>query len=199
MDAWCQLKSLYIYIKAEHSEPQMSNPYMIEIWRAIDQFELVIEQQNNSFHVKAVVMKDSGTITYLDKRDTFRTLNEEQLADWRCKHNHNINVLLHDMACSPEKYSIEIDDQDRIAFYQDSIFLTSFGLDDQSRPHLFYQPTPDGTITGTLFNRWGTHGGLAHSAGCHPIDSNFMYQTEIWTPSTKSLVETFGKGIFDLE
>jgi hypothetical protein len=144
-------------------------------------------------------MEDGGIITYLDKRDTFRTLTEEQLADWRFNHNHNIYVLLHNLACSPEKYSVEIDDQDRIAFYQDSVFLTRFGLDDQLRPQFFYQPTSDGAITGTIFNRWGTHDGLVHSAGGHPLDSNFMYQTEIWTPSTKSLVETFGKEIFDVE
>lgn len=195
--AWCDLKSLYI--KAEHTEPQMTIPYQSEIWRGIDRFEVVIEQQNDSFHVKGVVNESGGTIRYYDLRDTTRILTSEQLESWRFDHNHNIYVLLHDFGCSPEDYRVEIDENERLAFYRDSIFVTSFGLDDQLRPHLFYRQNPDGSISGSRFSHWGTDGGLVHSAGGHPLDSNFVYRTEIWKPGLGTLKETFGEKVFDVQ
>ena len=194
---WCELRSLYI--KAEHTEPQMEIPYQSEIWRAIDQFDLVIEQQNDSFHVKGVFNESAGTIRYFDKRDTFRNLTDEQLQDWKFGHNHNIYVLLHDLACRPEDYSVEIDKDERLAFYQNSVFVTSFVLDEQLRPHIFYHPNSDGTVSGSRFTHFGNDGGLVHSAGGHPLDSNFMYRTELWQPSNKSLEETFGKSVYDID
>ncbi len=195
--AWCELRSLYI--KATHTEPQMTIPYQSEIWRAIDQFELVIEQQNDSFHVKAVTNEAEGTVRYYDKRDTFRLLTPEQLREWEYDHHHNIYVMLHDLGCNPENYTAQLDDNDHLAFYQDSVFLTSFGLDDQMRPHLFFVPGPDGTIRGSRFTHWGTDNQLVHSAGGHPLDSNFMYRTQIWQPSKTSLREAFGEDIFEID
>ncbi len=192
-EAWCRLKSLYI--KASHSEPQMPLPYTSEIWRAIDTFELVIEQQNDSFHVKGIFNNKEGIVRYLDKRDTFRLLSPEQLEDWEYGHKHNVYVLLHDLACTPENFRVEIDEQDRLAFYRDTIFEVSFGLDEQKRPYLFYQPNRDGSVSGSVFTHWGTDNGLVHSAGGHPLDSNFVYRTEIWIPSELSLSETFGDEI----
>ena len=196
-EAWCRLKSLYI--KAQHTEPQMPIPYTSEIWRGIDTFELVIEQQNDSFHVKAVFNQDGGKVRYLDRRDTFRILSPEQLADWEYGHNHNVYVLLHDLACDANSYSVEIDDHDRLSFYRDTVFEVSFGLDSDMRPYLFYQPNKDGTISGSVFTHWGTDEGLVHSAGGHPLDSNFVYRTEIWLPSNASLKETFGEELFQLD
>lgn len=196
-EPWCELRSLYI--KAEHTEPQMTIPYQSEIWRGIDRFELIIEQQNDSFHVKGVFNPQVGTIRYYDKRDTSRVLTQEQLEGWHFDHNHNVYVLLHDLGCNPENYTVEIDDEERLSFYQDSVLVTSFGLDDQMRPHLFYTPNSDGLVSGSTFTHWGTHEGLVHSAGGHPLDSNFMYRTEIWQPSTKPLKEAFGEQIFELE
>ncbi|MGI9547779.1 MAG: hypothetical protein ACR2MM_11105 [Flavobacteriaceae bacterium] len=196
-EAWCKLKSLYI--KAQHTEPQMPLPYTSEIWRAIDTFELVIEQQNDSFHVKAVITADEGRVRYYDKRDTVRIFSPEQLADWAYGHKHNVYVLLHDLACKPEQYLVEIDDQNRLTFYRDTIFEVSFGLDELKRPYLFYQPNPDGSVSGSILTRWGTDDGLVHSAGGHPLDSNFVYTTEIWIPSEKSLIEDFGKTLFTLD
>lgn len=196
-EAWCELKSLYI--KAEHTEPQMSMPYQSEIWRGIDQFELVIEQQNDSFHVKGVVNKLGGKVRYYDQRDTFRILTDQQLKEWEFDHIHNIYVMLHNLGCNPENYRVQIGEENRLTFYQDSIFFTSFGLDDQLRPYLFYHPNFDGTVSGSTFTHWGTDGGLVHSAGGHPLDSNFMYRTEIWQPSTKPLKEAFGKEIFETQ
>ena len=196
-DAWCRLKSLYI--KARHTEPEMPLPYTSEIWRATDTFELVIEQQNEDFHVKAVFNEQEGLVRYLDKRDTFRILTPEQLADWAYGHKHNVYVLLHDLACSPETYRVVIDDLDRLAFYRDTIFEVSFGLDDQMRPYLFYQPNPDGSVSGSIFTHWGTDNGLVHSAGGHPQDSNFIYRTEIWKPSELPLRESFGEEIFNID
>ena len=196
-EKWCKLKSLYI--KANHTEPQMPLPYTSEIWRAIDTFELVIEQQNDSFHVKAVINTNEGIVRYYDKRDTIRFFTEEQLADWAYGHKHNVYVLLHDLACNPEEYAVEIDEEQRLAFYRDTVFEVSFGLDELLRPHLFYQPHPDGSVTGSVFNRWGTDEGLVHSAGGHPLDSNFIYTTEIWKPSEEGLLEEFGEDIFNLD
>ena len=197
MEAWCRLKSLYI--KAEHTEPQMPIPYTSEIWRALDTFELVIEQQNDSFHVKAVITEKEGLVRYYDKRDTFRVLSAEQLSDWSFGHKHNVYVLLHDLACNPAKYQVEIDEHDRLTFYKDSIFEVSFGLDQKKRPYLFYQPHPDGSVSGSIFTHWGTDDGLVHSAGGHPLDSNFIYRTEIWKPSSLSLKEEFGDELFKIE
>ena len=196
-EAWCRLKSLYI--KAEHTEPQMSIPYQSEIWREIDEFELVIEQQNDSFHVKAVIDRDGGTIRYLDKRDTIRILDEDQLRNWEYNHDHNVYVLLHKLGCNPQDYTVELDEEGRLAFYRDTVFVTSFGLDESSRPHLFYSPSPDGKINGSRFTHWGTDGGLVHSAGGHPLDSNFVYRTKIWQPSEEPLKNVFGEEIFEIE
>ena len=137
-DRWCKLKSLYI--RANHTEPKMPLPYKSEIWRAIDTFELVIEQQNDSFHVKAVINDKQGVVRYYDKRDTVRIFTEEQLSDWAYGHKHNVYVLLHDLACNPELYMVEIDQEERLAFYKDTVFEVSFGLDNLKRPYLFYQP-----------------------------------------------------------
>ena len=196
-EKWCGLQSLYI--KAEHTEPQMDIPYQSEIWRGIDQFELVIEQQNDSFHAKGVFNKYGGTVRYYDKRDTIRVLTEAQLKDEAFDHNHNIYVLLHKFGCNPENYSVAIDDNERLAFYKDSVFVSSFGLDDQSRPYLFYKPNPAGSISGSIFTHWGTDEGLVHSAGGHPLDSNFVYRTEIWKPGTLPIKEMFGEKIFDIK
>lgn len=196
-EAWCRLKSLYI--KAEHNEPKMPIPYTSEIWRATDTFELIIEQQNADFHVKAVFSEKEGIVRYLDKRDTFRILTPEQLADWAFGHKHNIYVLLHDLACEPEKYSVVIDDLDRLSFYRDTIFEVSFGLDDKKRPYMFYHPNPDGTVSGSIFTHWGIDNGLVHSAGGHPLDSNFIYRTEIWKPSELPLRQSFGEEVFLLD
>lgn len=197
MERWCRLKSLYI--RAEHTEPEMPIPYTSEIWRAIDTFELVIEQQNDSFHVKAVITDKQGLVRYYDQRDTMRILTPEQLADWAYGHKHNVYVLLHDLACDPQNYRVEIDAQERLTFYKDQVYEVSFGLDELKRPFMFYQPNPDGSVSASIFTRWGTHEGLVHSAGGHPLDSNFVYRTEIWEPSQKSLKETFGEEIFQLD
>lgn len=196
-EAWCRLKSLYI--KAQHTEPDMPLPYTSEIWRAIDTFELIIEQQNDNFHVKAVITNKEGRVRYYDKRDTLRLLTSEQLADWAYGHKHNVYVLLHDLACAPEKYQVEVDQDNRLSFYRDSIFEVSFGLDELKRPYLFYQPNVDGSVSGSIFTRWGTDSGLVHSAGGHPLDSNFIYTTEIWKPSELSLEEEFGESLFLLD
>jgi len=195
--AWCDLKSLYI--KAIHTEPQMVIPYQSEIWRGIDRFELIIEQQNDSFHVKGIITDDGGTIRYFDKRDTTRSLTEEQLKDWKFDHEHNVYVLLHHLGCNPELYDVKIEDNGRLSFSQDSIFITSFGLDDLKRPHLFYKPNSDGTVSGSIFTHWNTDEGLVHSAGGHPLDSNFMYRTQLWKPGKKPLNEEFGENIFNIE
>ena len=196
-DAWCRLKSLYI--KARHTEPEMKKPYTSEIWRAIDTFELVIEQQNENFHAKAVITGSEGIVRYYDKRDTFRILTSEQLADWAYGHNHNVYVLLHKLGCNPQDYLVEIDEMDRLTFYRDTVFEVSFGLDDKMRPALFYQPNRDGSVSGSIFTRWGTDNGLVHSAGGHPLDSNFIYTTEIWDPAELPLKERYGQELFDIE
>ena len=71
--AWAALRALYI--KAEHTEPQIPAPYQSEIWRGIDEFELRIDQGNDSFHALARVNAQGGTVTYLDDRDSTRVLS----------------------------------------------------------------------------------------------------------------------------
>ena len=195
LERWCEVRSLYI--KAEHAEPQMSMPYQSEIWRALDTFQLVIEQQNSEFHVRGIFTEDRGHIRYLDQRDTFRLLSDEQLADWKFNHAHNVYVLLHQLACNPNHYLVELGVDEQLSFYQDSIFIVRLGLDEQNRPHLFYQPTPDDTISGSRFTRWEEDQGLVHSAGGHPLDSNFWYVTELWEPSNNSFIDTYGLEIMN--
>lgn len=196
-EAWCKLKSLYI--KAEHTEPQMTIPYQSEIWRGIDRYELVIEQQNDSFHAKGVLDQHGGTIRYYDKRDTSRILTETQLKEWEFDHNHNVYVVLHRLGCNPQDYRVTLDDEGRLAFFKESVFVTRFGLDGQSRPFEFFSPNLDGTVSGSVFTHWGTDEGLVHSAGGHPLDSNFVYRTQIWKPSELPLKEAFGEEIFSVE
>ena len=193
-EAWCQTRS--IYIKAEHTEPDMNIPYTSEIWRDLDVFDLQIEQQNDSFHVKARMDINEGIVNYLDKRDTSRILTKEQLEDWNFGHDHNVYVLLHHIACEPEAYEVGIDDDGRLNFSLNGIFSTGFFLDDQHRPYMFYAPNSDGTIQGSKFTKWGTDGGLVHSAGGHPLDSSFVYTTELWIPSKLSLKESLRQGLF---
>ena len=194
-ERWCALRSLYI--KAEHTEPQMTIPYQSEIWRGIDTFQVIIEQQSDSFHVKAIFTDQGGTIHYLDDRDTLRTLSEEQLASWKFGNKHNVYVLLHDLACEPSAYTATIEGEE-LVFYQNVTFIVRFGLDEMNRPHLFYHPTANGEIVGSRFTQWGTDQGLVHSAGGHPLDSNFLYVTEEWVSSEQSLMESFGTEIFDI-
>lgn len=193
-EKWCELRSLYI--KAEHIEPQMTIPYQSEIWRAMDKFELVIEQQNDSFHVKAVLRENSGKIRYYDQRDTSRDLTIDQLESWKYDHRNNVYVILHELACEPAKYRVELAENEGITFYQDTTFVSRFVLDDQWRPYMFYRPNADGTTSGSVFTHWGIDDGLVHSAGGHPLDSNFMYRSELWQPSNKSLEEAFGPNVF---
>ena len=194
-ERWCNLRSLYI--KAQHEEPQMTIPYRSEIWRAIDTFELVIEQQNDSFHVKAVITSESGVVTYLDDRDTSRVLSADQLEGWKHGHDHNVYVLLHNLACRPSAYRV-VANNGRIEFYNGMEFVTSFELDAQNRPYKFYHPDVEGKVQGSIFTRWGEDDGLVHSAGGHPLDSNFIYLTEIWKPSNLPLTEAFGAEIMEV-
>lgn len=189
MDGWANLRSLYI--KALHTEPQMDLPYDSEIWRSVDEFKLRIKQGNEKFRVLAEIDENQGKVTYLDQRDTFRLFSAEELSNWKFDNQHNVYVALRELALAPSKFSVKTNKEERLDFFRDSVFYVSFGLDEENRPHLFYHPTSDGKVVGSLFNRWGTDGGLIHSAGGHPLDSNFMYITEIWQPSMKSFDETF--------
>ena len=195
--AWCNLKSLYI--RAEHSEPQLNMPYQSEIWRAMDTFELVIEQQSDEMHVKGVFTETGGTIRYYDHRDTTRILSEEQLQGWKFSHNHNVYVLLHQLGCDPQAFRVEWEDDKRLNFYRETDYLVGFELDTENRPYLFFPPTEDGGITGSIFNQWGTDQGLVHSAGGHPLDSSFFYTTQSWIPNKESLVNAFGAEILKID
>ena len=186
--AWCELQSLYI--KAEHTEPQMTQAYQSEIWRSMEDFDVIIEQQNDSFHVRAVFNDSLAKVTYLDHRDTFRILSDEQITNWRFSNAHNVYVLLHDFACDPDEYTVKNDDR-QLIFLKDSITLCKFGLDEDLRPHLFYAPDQKGKLNGSIFTHWATDNGLVHSAGGHPLDSNFIYRTEEWIPAYGSLRESF--------
>ena len=192
--AWCDLQSLYI--KAEHTEPPMTDPYLSEIWRSMDYFDVIIEQQNDSFHVRAEFNEGPGIVRYLDHRDTFRTLSEEQIGNWRHSNKHNVYVILHDLACDPGNYEAKME-REQLSFYKDSVLICRFGLDKELRPHLFFAPDQNDKLNGSRFTHWGTDKGLVHSAGGFPLDSSFMYQTQEWTPSNKALRESFDIGSDD--
>ncbi|MDX1410323.1 MAG: hypothetical protein R3330_19365, partial [Saprospiraceae bacterium] len=194
-DAWCALRSLYI--KAEHTEPDMDQPYQSEIWRGIDTFDLIIEQQNADFHVKGIFSDARAEIRYLDERDSSRVLTADQRSAWRFDHEHNVYLLLHDLACNPQLYNVVREADQYLAFYRDSVFVTGFGLDQQLRPERFHRPNPDGSISESMFTHWGSDGGLVHSAGGHPLDSSFFYLTEIWQPSRLTLLEAFGQEVYE--
>ncbi len=186
---WADLRALYI--KAEHTEPQMSQPYQSEIWRGIDEFELRIVQGNDSFHTVARVNARGGNVAHLDHRDTTRVLTTEQLEEWEFDHNHNVYVVLHRLGKNPAAFRAVLEETDRLTFYEDDHLLTAFRLDDQLRPHLFYQPTREGNLVASEFSTWGTHRGLTHSAGGGPLDGDFHYTTSVWEPSNRSFSESF--------
>jgi hypothetical protein len=186
---WANLRALYI--KAEHTEPQMSQPYRSEIWRGIDEFELRIDQGNDSFHALARVNAQGGTVAYLDDRDSTRVLSSEELAQWKFEHDHNVYVVLLRLGKHPWAFRVVLEETDRLTFYEDDQLLAAFRLDDQLRPHLFYQPARDSRLSASEFSEWGTHGGLTHSAGGGPLDGNFHYTTLEWQPSNRSFSETY--------
>ena len=185
---WADLRALYI--KAEHTEPQMSQPYQSEIWRGIDEFEMRIDQGNDSFHTVARVNARGGQVTY-HHRDTTRVLTAEELAEWEFDHNHNVYVVLHRLGKNPGTFRAVLEETDRLTFYEDDHTLTAFRLDDQLRPHLFYSPTLEGDLVASEFSRWGTHDGLTHSAGGGPLDGDFHYTTLVWEPSKRSFAQSF--------
>ena len=185
---WADLRALYI--KAEHTEPQMSQPYQSEIWRGIDEFEMRIDQGNDSFHTVARVNARGGQVTY-HHRDTTRVLTAEELAEWEFDHNHNVYVVLHRLGKNPGTFRAVLEETDRLTFYEDDHTLTAFRLDDQLRPHLFYSPTLEGDLVASEFSSWGTHDGLTHSAGGGPMDGDFHYTTLVWEPSKWSFAQSF--------
>jgi hypothetical protein len=188
IERWCKLRS--VYIKAKHFEPQMNLPYTSEIWRSMDDFDLIIEQQNDSFHVRGIMNDSLAVVNYLDKRDTSRVLSEELLEEWKFGNHHNVYVVLHRLACDPSSHIAKIEN-DQLAFYKDSVFVSRFGLDEEMRPHMFYAPNSDGSESGSRFTKWGIDDGLVHSNGGHPMDSSFLYITEVWQPGYSTVRESF--------
>ena len=186
---WAELRALYI--KAEHTEPQMSQPYQSEIWRGVDEFEIRIDQGNDSFHALARVNAQGGTVAYLDDRDTTRVLTPEELEEWEFDHNHNVYVVLHRLGKYPAAFRAVLEETDRLTFYEGDHLLSAFRLDDQLRPHLFYSPTLEGNLAPSEFSRWDTHQGLVHSAGGGPLDGDFHYTTLEWVPSQRSFAESY--------
>lgn len=191
--AWCNVKSLYV--KAEHTQPDMESSYQSEIWRDLDKFDMVIEQQGKGFHVKAKIKGNGGSIQYLDERDTSRILTPEQIETWRHNNKHNVYVVLHKLSCQPEAYTVRIEPDEMLAFYSDTSLYAKFKLDEKLRPHQFYAPNPEGKVSGSQFTKWGNTNGLIHSAGGQPLDGSFAYTTEEWIPSDKPLQAAFAEDV----
>ena len=188
--AWAEVRSLYV--KAEHDEPQMDIPYQSQIWRALDTFQLLIEQENDSFHVSGYFTEAAGTITYLDKRDTFRTLSDEQLADWKFGHNHNVYVVFHELGNNPSNFEARQSGKE-IYFYKNNSFYAGFELDSLWRPFKYLHLNSDSSRSWAHFRKLGTDQGLTHSNGGHPEDSSFWYTTEVWEASKKSFEELYSE------
>ena len=186
---WANLRALYI--KAEHTEPQIPQPYQSEIWRGIDEFELRIVQGNDSFHTMARVNAQGGKVVYLDHRDTTRVLTPGQLEEWEFDHNHNVYVVLHRLGKNPQAFRVVLEETDRLTFYEDDHLITAFRLDEQFRPHLFYHLAREGDLVPSEFSTWGTHHGLVHSTGGGPLDGDFHYTTLVWEPSNRSFSDSY--------
>ncbi|NNC95921.1 MAG: hypothetical protein HKN92_10190 [Chitinophagales bacterium] len=184
LQKWCELSALYV--KAKHWENDINGPYTSEIWREIDSFNVQIEQKHQTFHVRASINNTEGKVSYLDHRDTFRLLNNFDLLEWEHEHKHNVYVALHNIACSPSKYTASLDDNAILNFHHGNDLYCKVKLDDKYRPFIYFTPDYEGNLTYSIFTEWGKDGGLIHSAGGHPMDSSFIYRTEIWEPTFKS-------------
>ena len=193
--AWCSLKSLYI--RAEHTEPDMVIPYTSEIWLDMDSLSMVIHQENDSFHVKGIFSESEGRIYYLDQRDTFRILSEEQLDGWKFSNAHNVYVLLHNMGCNPASYSVELVGEDSLLVYNEQGLQGSFGLDGLSLPEYYGQLQEDGSIASSQFTEFGKTEVFVHSAGGRTLNGSFQYKTDEWIPSKKSMLKTFGQEVLN--
>lgn len=186
---WSEIRS--VYVKARHTEPQLEQPYVSEIWRALDAVELRIEQRSEAFHRLARVDSEGGQVAYLDEGDRVRTLTLEQHAQWIFDHNHNVYVLLHRLGKTPAQFKVVLEDTDRLTFYEGEERLAGFRLDAQDRPHLFYQPASNGELITSRFSKWGTHNGLVHSAGGGPVDGGFEYVTLEWQASDRAFNDAY--------
>lgn len=187
-EGWANLKSLYIH--AIHEEPGLDYPYESHIWRDLDDFKMRIEQRGPEFDIIGLFSEAAVEVQYLH-RDTMRWFSPEDLEDEKFSHEHNVYVLLKKLA-TQSGISVKEGTDGRIEFYQNDELMVAFGLDDQNRPHRFFQLGQDGSINESLFTIWNTTEGLTHSAGGGPVDGNFKYETKVWQPSTQNLEEGFG-------
>ena len=186
IDDWAAIKGLYI--KAKHTEPQMDKPYQSEIWRDMESFYLVIEQQNEDFHRRGVFNNKEGKVYYLD-RDTSRTLSEEQLNGWKFDNAHNVYSVWKNIALHPGT-EVKIGDNNRLEFYQKAQLLAAFKLDSLNRPSYFFRVNQDtSALSESHFRIWNSINGITHPAGGGPIDGNFAYETEIWQVLDKPVSE----------
>ncbi len=186
-EAWAKLKSLYIH--AIHEEPGLDYPYESHIWRDLDNFKMRIEQRGPEFDIIGLFSEEAVEVQYLH-RDTMRWFSPEDLEDEKFSHEHNVYVLLKKLA-TQEGISVKEGKEGRIEFYQNEKMMVAFGLDEQNRPYLFYQPASDGSVNESQFTKWNTTEGLTHSAGGGPVDGNFKYETKIWKPSHQNIEEAF--------
>ncbi|MEQ9423910.1 MAG: hypothetical protein RJQ09_05800 [Cyclobacteriaceae bacterium] len=184
---WASLKSLYI--KAVHTQPNLTEPYTSEIWRSIDGFKIRIEQKSDEFH-KVGMFSDEGVWIRDLKAGTVKQLDEDRLTDEKRQNELNVYVLLNRIARN-ESYKPKLNGQ-RLEFYLNEEFQTAFILDEYSRPSIFITKSKDGLKEFvSFFNKWGTTNGFIHSAGGGPVDGNFFYSTEIWQPSELIFEEAF--------
>lgn len=186
LDRWAEIKGLYI--KAQHTEPNIENPYQSEIWRDMENFYLVIEQQNEDFHVKGVFNNEGGKVYYMDK-DSSRTLTDEQLNSWKFSNAHNVYNVWKSIARNAGT-EVKSGEDNKLEFYQKEQLLAAFKLDSLNRPSYFYQVNQDTSVLSeSHFRIWKTSNGITHPAGGGPSDGNFVYETEIWEVLEKPVSE----------
>lgn len=187
---WAKLRSLYV--EATHTEPDLELPYESRIWRDMNEWKLRIEQESEELHRIGLFSDAGGWILYVD-RDSVRPLSPDALAGWKAGEAHNVYVLLHRFA-RDGRYRVALGAGGRLEFFEDSLFLAAFELDEMQRPARFITRDSRGRENATRFTRWGTAEGLVHPTGGGPEDGSFSYETRIWRPSELPFDEAFDVG-----
>lgn len=185
-ERWANLKSLYV--KANHTEPGLANPYINQIWRDIDWFKIRIEQNGEDLQRIGTFNDNGGAINFVDQ-DTIRELDGYALTSWRKSHAQNFYVVLNRLAKN-ETYKVESEGK-KLNFLKDDEPFCAFELNAENLPEYFIVERRKGQEIISHFTAWDKSEGFSHPVAGGPIDGNFEFNTLEWKPQYKPFEEAF--------
>ena len=179
-EKWANIQSLYW--KAIHSEGESS--YENATWREFDEFNLKVEQKDDTFHRVGYFSSAGGWIEYLD-RDTVERVNDAMMANIYRNHQKNIYSVLHFLATEPHLVA-KFGRDGRLEFEQNLVVICAFVLNSENRPVQFITRSIDGLRAETsVFDQWGESNGYFYPASGGTPDSTFWFQVEEWQADNK--------------